>query len=280
MAQLKKRGLTLTGRLETDNVSFYTKKGKIIMRSATTKQPPRRTRGQFISRQRVAHNIGLWKRLKHDVKPMFTNSENIYGRFCSLMHKCPVVFLTKEALRNGATLLLPGMTVSDGILADIGYHIGVAEGSPALFTNLKVAEEWDGQPNGTDMVAALCRFNTDFRTGDVLRLYTLRQVIENMIPKVYIEVENLTIDYGETIVGFRGVELRSVDGCLVLAGSTFANTSAGWALVHISGNKCSTQTVVTHCTLYEQYTTEEAMAVAADSYGGLTLPGMITPDTD
>ena len=44
MAQLKKRGLTLTGRLETDNVSFYTKKGKIIMRSATTKQPPRRTR--------------------------------------------------------------------------------------------------------------------------------------------------------------------------------------------------------------------------------------------
>ena len=101
-----------------------------------------------------------------------------------------------------------------------------------------------------------------------------------MIPKVYIEVENLTIEYGETIVGFRGAELRSVDGCLVLAGSTFADTSAGWALVHISGNKCSTQTVVTHCTLYEQYTTEEAMAVAADSYGGLTLPGMITPDTD
>ena len=280
MAQLKRRGITLKGRLVTNNVTFYTKKGKIIIRAANTNQPLRRTRGQFISRQRIAHNTGLWKRLKCDVRPMFTNCENNYGRFCSLMHKRPVVFLTKEALRNGATLLLPGMPVSEGILTDIGYRIGEAEGVPALLTDLKVTDPWGSQPNGTDMVSALCRYGSDFRAGDILRLYTFRQVIENMIPKVYIETEDLTIDYGESPVGFKNAELCEVNSYLALTGSIFADTSTGWAMVHISDEKCSTQTVVTQCTLYEQYTTEEAMLVAADSYGGLTQPEMITPDTD
>ena len=30
------------------------------------------------------------------------------------------------------------------------------------------------------------------------------------------------------------------------------------------------QTIVTRCTLYKQYTTEDALETAADSYGGLT----------
>ena len=34
--------------------------------------------------------------------------------------------------------------------------------------------------------------------------------------------------------------------------------------------RCSPQTIVTRCTLYKQYTTEDALETAADSYGGLT----------
>ena len=44
----------------------------------------------------------------------------------------------------------------------------------------------------------------------------------------------------------------------------------GWALVRVYGDRCSTQTLVTRCSLYEQYTTEEALQEAAKSYGGLT----------
>jgi hypothetical protein len=44
----------------------------------------------------------------------------------------------------------------------------------------------------------------------------------------------------------------------------------GWALVMVCENRCSPQTIVTRCTLYEQYTTEEALQAAAQSYGGLT----------
>ena len=32
------------------------------------------------------------------------------------------------------------------------------------------------------------------------------------------------------------------------------------------GERCSSQTIVTRCTLYKQYTTEDALETAADSY--------------
>ena len=280
MAQMKRKGLTLSGRLEKDMITFYTKRGKLIMRSSTSNQPLRRTREQFISRQRVAHNMGLWKRLKSSTRPMFTDCDNNYGRFCSLMRKRPVVFLTKGALHNGATLLLPGMPVSEGKLPDIGYRLCLAGNEPALQTELKVAVNWDSSPTGTDMVTALCKNGNNFRKGDVLRFYTLRQVIENNIPILYIDSEELRLENGRTPMRFKHAELRSVDGLMALTGSMFADTSTGWALVHIRGEKCSSQTVVTHCTLYEQYTTEEALMIAAESYGGLTEPPFLKPDTD
>ena len=48
------------------------------------------------------------------------------------------------------------------------------------------------------------------------------------------------------------------------------NVSVSKALVRVSDDRCSPQTIVTRCTLYQQYTTKEALQVAAKSYGGLT----------
>jgi hypothetical protein len=57
---------------------------------------------------------------------------------------------------------------------------------------------------------------------------------------------------------------------LALVAPEFAKDDMGWALVHVRADAFSAQTVVTRCTLYEQYTTEEALTKAAESYGGLT----------
>ena len=51
----------------------------------------------------------------------------------------------------------------------------------------------------------------------------------------------------------------------------------GWALVLVSGDRCSAQTIVTRCTLYQQYTTEEALQAAAKSYKGLTETPFLSP---
>jgi hypothetical protein len=40
----------------------------------------------------------------------------------------------------------------------------------------------------------------------------------------------------------------------------------------------STQKVLTTCRLYEQYTTDEALAQAAESYGNVEKPDLLTPD--
>ena len=70
-------------------------------------------------------------------------------------------------------------------------------------------------------------------------------------------------------------------GCLALTGEEFADTMKGWALVRVVpsttdeggrtfSGRCSTQSLVTRCTHYQQYTTDEALSAAAKTYGGLT----------
>jgi hypothetical protein len=44
----------------------------------------------------------------------------------------------------------------------------------------------------------------------------------------------------------------------------------GFALVRLKDGHASRQHVVTRCTYYERYTTEEALQAAAKSYKGLT----------
>ena len=66
------------------------------------------------------------------------------------------------------------------------------------------------------------------------------------------------------------LDMTVVDGHLALVNEEFADEMKGWALVQVIGERCSPQTIVTRCTLYQQYTTEEALQIAAKSYGGLT----------
>ena len=65
-------------------------------------------------------------------------------------------------------------------------------------------------------------------------------------------------------------DMTVVDGHLALVGEEFADEMKGWALVKVIDGRCSPQAIVTRCTLYQQYTTEDALERASDSYGGLT----------
>ena len=72
-------------------------------------------------------------------------------------------------------------------------------------------------------------------------------------------------------------DLTVVDGHLALVGEEFADEMKGWALVKVIDNRCSQQTIVTRCTVYQQYTTKDALERAADSYGGLTETPYLSP---
>lgn len=234
----KTPGLLLNGSLKQSGVTFYLRNGQMIARSAHSRQPLCRTRAQFIARQQLSHSSRLWTLLKWASEPMFEGGATAYSRFMSLMRRTPVVFLPQRGPLAGATLLLPSMPVSDGVLPVVNQWLGTVDGSPALLTSLAA---------------------TDLRRGDTMRFYTLRQCIEGCCPVVRISASDLRVS-----------DFQVIDNHLALVDETFSDEMAGWVLVHLRGQKCSSQQVVTRCTYYLPFTTEEALLSSAASYGGLT----------
>lgn len=238
MAKKKPAGLLLNGSLKKSGVTFYLRGGQTVMRTAHSDQPKRRTRAQFIARQQLAHSCRLWKMLCWAGEPLFEKTPTAYARFRTLMRRTPVVFTPCLGPMYGASLLLPGMPVSDGVLPVVEQRLGDVDGTAALLTSLTAA---------------------DLRRGDKLRLYTLRQTIDGSRPRVRITTSDLRVS-----------DFQAVDGRLALVGDDYADDMTGWALVHIRGARCSSQQVVTRCTYYQPFTTEDALLAAAATYGGLT----------
>ena len=89
------------------------------------------------------------------------------------------------------------------------------------------------------------------------------------------EIDSLTSRVRFSMKEVSRADMTVVDGHLALVNEEFADDMKGWALVRVINDRCSSQTIVTRCTLYQQYTTEEALEKAAESYGGLTMPGIL-----
>ncbi len=231
-------GLTLVGSLKKAGVTFYSRDGKTVMRVAKSQQPLRRTREQFITRQRMQHAVALWAPLKWAGKPLFEGGKSAYSRFLSLMRRVPTVYLTADQHVSGMTLLLPDMPVSDGILPVVEQRLGEVNGTAALLV----------EPSSLEL-----------KRGDKMLLYTVQQEVGDDVPRVTITVR--VVAASELVTA--GEELALVD-------DAFGDTMTGWALVHTSNDRCSSQGLVTHSTFFEQYTTEEKLQAAAESYGGLT----------
>ena len=233
-----KKGILVDGSLRSAGVTFFTRNGQTIARTSVSMQPERRTLKQFILRQRLEHSVSLWYVLKRHCRELMTQHSMPYSCFMSLAAKLPTVYLTRSEYANGGALLLPRTPVSLGTLPDIGYHLGEWQSTPALLTDLSP---------------------TLLQPDDTLRLVILRQTLRHGLPKVVAAHLDL-----------KPSEFVDADGRLALAGEWFDDSQCGWALVLTRRGACSSQTVVTRCTLYRQYTTPEAMQRAADSYGGLT----------
>jgi len=140
---------------------------------------------------------------------------------------------------------MPGIPVSDGTLPALQQELGKVNGIPALMTGLKHDER-------------------SFR--EKLWLNTAEQKMEGPLPRVRFSKRDISRS-----------EMTVMDGQLALVGEAFADEMKGWAVVKVDKDRCSPQTIVTRCTLYQQYTTEEALQAAAKSYGGLTETLFLLP---
>ena len=234
------KGLMVIGSLRQDGITTYMKQGRMIVRSANSMERRSNTLGQFIQRQKMRHSVALWRMMKY-CKPMFTKGTTAYNNFLSLANRLPVLYVEKILMEN-TSFLMPGIPISDGTLPTVQHQLGEVDGTPALITDLKQGEHL---------------FN------EKLWLFTAEQNMEG-VPRVRFNKREVS-----------RLDMAVTDGYLALVGEEFADPMKGWALVRTVGNRCSPQTIVTRCTLYQQYTTDEALQAAAKSYKGLTDHGFL-----
>ena len=236
-------GMTIPKKMRIAGITFYLRNGQVVGRASSTHEKRSNTLPQFIQRQKMRHTTALWKMLRYcDV--MFTERRTAYQNFASLANQLPAVFVAKRQM-DQSSFLMPGIPMSDGILPMVKQELGEVNGVPALLTDLKVENRSEHAK---------------------LRLYTAVQTLEYEMPRVRFTMREVS-----------WWDMAVVDGCLALVGEEFADEMKGWALVKVVDDRCSPQTIVTRCTLYQRYTTEEALERSADSYGGLTETPFLSP---
>lgn len=229
-------GLVIPDKLKMAGITFYKRQGQVVGRVSKPKKYRSNTLPQFIQRQKMRHTMALWKMLK-PCEVMFTGPRSAYLEFASLANQLPPVYVPNDGKMNQATFLMPGIPISNGTLQTENVRLGEVDGVPALITGINTVE-WP--------------------SNERLLLYTATQYVENGLPRVRFSMREISRQ-----------DMTVKDGHYILKGEEYADKMKGWALVDAINNRCSSQTIVTNCTLYKEYTTEEALQKAADSYGGL-----------
>ena len=236
-------GLVIPDKMRIGGVTFYKRQGQVIGRVSESHQKRSNTLPQFIQRQRMRHTIALWQMLKF-CNPMFTERGNAYQDFASIANRLPAVYYPQH--KRYVSFLMPGIPVSNGTLPPVSQHLGEVNGTAALLTDLKPGER---------------------HPGEELWLYTAEQHLE--------EAETPRVRFSKRQL--KRSDMTTTDGTLSLVSDDFADPMKGWTLVRIVKDRCSPQTIQTRCTLYQQYTTDEALQEAAKTYGGLTETPFLSP---
>ena len=289
MAKVQNTTFGFTGRIAGHGITLYRRRGKVYARISTREVSDRQSINQFKTREKMRHSIALWKCFHTPYKPLMTTSDGTiaYNAFLRANSALPTVYFTKLQARQGAALLMPGMVVSEGRLPAVEYDFAVLEsGERVVLTNLLTGiEEGETQELAIgcndDLRQLLCSSNRNpqLMTGDKVRFYRFEQRIQDDCPTVKISCCELALDndprQNPALMSWR---FYSHEGRLAIGNADDENT--GWAVV-LFGEKeqsASAQRVVTTCRLYEQYTTDEALAQAAESYGNVEKPSLLTPD--
>jgi hypothetical protein len=258
MARQNNDILGIEGRI--GSLTAYVRNGKKYWRVAHNRKNRRLSRKQLAIRERQSHNNALWRALKETEHVYIEGGENTtYNHFMSINMNSPVPYFTKDQYHSGLALLLPNMVLSDGPLPSISYQLG----------------EIDNPTSVADAPATIPALLTDLTPKEVQKgeylLYVLQQaVISDDMPYLYITVEPLTPDDFTIVPSTLLSPYKNPKGTLALVGERFSDPMLGFGLVCIKDGHASRQHVVTRCSYYERYTTEEALLAAAKSYGGLT----------
>jgi len=288
MAKDNSKSTAFVGRIKGLGVTFYQRGGKVVSRIGTRKTPSYMTQKQFVNREKMRRSMALWNCMSDGGKPLMEAPEGqtAYNVFLKANAQLPTAFMTKEQARQKSALLMPGIVVSSGRLPQLEYEFAVLEdGHRVVLTNLLTGLDASqvlplDLDSNDDMYRLLIgTHNPQLQPGDHLRFYRFEQKMWEQFPQVEMKCLEYQLD-DDPRAKLRPAfwQFLSVEGRLAIADADYE--AMGWAVVLADKDMqhASTQQVITTSTLYESYTTPEALKFAADTYGNVKPGDYLEPN--
>lgn len=289
MAKVQNKSFLVTGRIAGLGVTYYQRGGRTYARIGTRDAPSYQSVKQFRVREKMRHSIALWNSFKNPYKPLMDKgtSWGACSAFLKANARLPTVYLPKSWATQGAALLIDGMVVSSGSLPEVRYGFAtLSGGGRVVLTNLSTSMDADlilplsiGSDDDVWGLLMSPSRNPQLMPGDRLRIYRLEQQVQGGCPRLEVRCCELCLKQDPRPKPWLADwQFLSVGGCLAIGGADDENV--GWAVV-LQGKEeadASPQRVLSTCQLYRQFTTEEALTAAAESYGNVKMPDFLTPN--
>lgn len=292
MVKVLKNSPSLIGRYKSLGLTFYRRGDEIVARSSCKSQPTHQTTRQFRSRERVRRIIALWSAFPATAKPVMDTPDGLisYRAFQRINVGLPMVYLTRQQHKQGGAVLVPGLCVSAGQIDPVGYAFEtIPDGQRLLVTSIATGLPADlTQPLPATTPKELSALildkglNKGVRSDDVLRFYSLRQTVkhtdETDVPLLNVACADIPlIDDDHPFPFLEGHLLYTHRGFLAVACPDEGADAYAVALLAPRYHTASTQYILTTSTFHEAFTTDEALARAADSYGNVR-DNYLTPE--
>ena len=255
------------------NLVYVVRSGEQVVRSVATSVNNPRTDAQMTQRMKWPNVLALYRTLQPYMKDCFEtkpSGQSDYNRFMSINLNSRPVYLEKGVARLGATIVAP-YVLSQGSLPSIQ----VGGDTPATNIALGALTIGDDTTVG-EFAQAVVQNNGGFRYGDQISFFKLRQEEDSLDGHPYVSTSAVRVNLDPAGTG-KLRDIAPADGFSTVGGMLGADAALsgeGVAWVHsrrVDGKtRVSSQRLIVSNDLLEEYSTNQMLSVATNSYGGST----------
>ena len=252
-----------------------TKYGTVVY-EAPKVSVPQRTEAQMQIRTQWGNMAAVYRQFNQTLKKGFeglNGKMNDYNAFIQANTNVVKVYVPKSVRLNGGSVLAP-YQITRGTLPSIAMS---KNAGGVLVSDLNVGSLVIGDSTTVaDLANALIAYNDGFEAGDQITFFYGQQTVDAVtsIPRARIYGYKVMLNPGDSTLLYEVVSaigFTSVDGKLGMD-RAIVDGAAVW--VHsreegTSGLKVSTQFMYVDSSVLAGYQSESAMAVSAESYGGI-----------
>lgn len=264
------------------DVTFYVKNGKQVAARRVRQRANPRTEAQVSQRIKLANILAVYRLLRDDLRTCFepindgsrASLATVYNRFMGVNLLSSPVFLTRELAREGGCVAAP-YRVSEGSLPAIGVTDSPAGARTDIFLGgLELTEE----TTVARFTEAVVGLNPLYEEGDTLAYVHLSQTLsrETGVPCVTPLFCGVRLDAADMRPLRRLVPALGFSSREGWLGQEGAEDWCAFAWIHTrpgcKGVLASTQHLVAHNRLFEEYGSARAAQEALRSYGAREVP--------